>query len=300
MPHRARRRLTGLAFAVLAGAAPALADRADFVASLRLPRQEACSGLSGIEVIDAGTGFLAVSDKGAFVTGSILRKAGKPVAATGLQRFAFRPLPGQPRLLYAGRDAEGLALAPDGSAYVSFERWHRIWRWREIGAAPKAQPDIPGSARFGANTGIEALAFGPDGALYAVPETLVARGALPVYRNRGSRWDRPFTLARRGGFRPVGADFGPDGAFYLLERAFVAPFGFRSRIRRFAFSPGGFTDEETLLETSIGRHGNLEGLSVWRDGSGAIRLTMVTDDNGNAFQRNQIVEYRVVSGAAGG
>ena len=51
------------------------------------------------------------------------------------------------------------------------------------------------------------------------------------------------------------------------------------------------TGGEVLIQTNAGVHDNLEGLSVWRDRTGAIRLTMVSDDNFNLFQRTEIVEY---------
>lgn len=64
-------------------------------------------------------------------------------------------------------------------------------------------------------------------------------------------------------------------------------------MRRFTLGPNGVVAEETLLLTPVGRHGNLEGLAVWQDAEGAIRLTMVADNNFRAFQRSEIVEYRV-------
>ncbi len=41
------------------------------------------------------------------------------------------------------------------------------------------------------------------------------------------------------------------------------------------------TDDETLFDSTTGTYDNLEGLSVWRDAGGAIRLTMISDDNFN-------------------
>ncbi len=87
-----------------------------------------------------------------------------------------------------------------------------------------------------------------------------------------------------------GADVGPDGMLYVLERDF-AVFGFRSRVRRFARDG---SDETVILESRTGQHDNLEGISVWRDAAGDIRITMVADDNFGAFQRNEIVDYRVL------
>jgi hypothetical protein len=46
-----------------------------------------------------------------------------------------------------------------------------------------------------------------------------------------------------------------------------------------------------VLRTFPGRHGNLEGIAVWSDDKQNIHLTMVSDGNFLAIQRNQIVEY---------
>ena len=66
-------------------------------------------------------------------------------------------------------------------------------------------------------------------------------------------------------------------------------------VRSFVVGDRGLSDEKTVLQTPIGLHDNLEGLSVWRDGAGDIRLTMVSDDNFIALQRTELVEYRVVN-----
>lgn len=88
-------------------------------------------------------------------------------------------------------------------------------------------------------------------------------------------------------------DFGPDGRLYLLERALRGLF-FATRVRRFEIAEGArVVSEETLLETAAGTHDNLEGISVWRDGAGDIRITMISDDNFRFLQRTEIVEYRL-------
>ena len=95
--------------------------------------------------------------------------------------------------------------------------------------------------------------------------------------------------ARCSAFLPVGADVGPDGRFYLLERDFTGV-GFRTRIRSFA---PDFTGERLLLEAANATHDNLEGISVWTDPEGDLRLTLISDDNFRFFQRTEIVEYRL-------
>jgi hypothetical protein len=48
-----------------------------------------------------------------------------------------------------------------------------------------------------------------------------------------------------------------------------------------------------LLETAPGAFGNLEGLSVWQDAAGALRLTLVADDNFLFFLGTEVVEFTV-------
>ncbi len=72
---------------------------------------------------------------------------------------------------------------------------------------------------FARNAGFEAVAITPDGALLAIPEDVSDGGDFPVWRFRNGVWDVPFAIPRRGAFLPVGADVGPDGRLYVLERA---------------------------------------------------------------------------------
>jgi len=154
---------------------------------------------------------------------------------------------------------------------------------------PSLLPSHPDFAAMQANAALEAIAIGPDGALYALAERSGrAERPFPVYRFREGIWDVPFTIPRRGAFLVSGADIGPDGRLFLLERDF-AGIGFRSRVRSFDLTGG---DERVELQSSVGQFDNLEGLAVWQDGQG-IRLTMISDDNQNWFQQTEIVEYRL-------
>ena len=156
-------------------------------------------------------------------------------------------------------------------------------------------PSPPGFARLQTNSGLEALAIDAGGALYAIPERSGAwERPFPVFRLRDGRWDRSLSLRRDGTFLVAGADFGPDGRLYLLERDFRWLRGFATRIRRFDLGPGGFGAEALLLETPFGALDNMEGISVWRDDAGRTRVTLISDDNFFALQRTVIVEYLLV------
>lgn len=247
-------------------------------------------GFSGLDLSEDGVAFTAISDRGTITSGRLIRDGGRII---GIDAPPPHPLldPSGQALPREQADSEGLALAPDGTLYVSFEGRHRVWAY--TGDTARPLPAMNGFTTPHPNAGPEALAIDPQGRLLTMPER---SGGLttpfPVWRFDG-QWTQPFTIPRRGGFLPVGADFGPDGRLYLLERSFSG-FAFSSRVRAFTLSEDDIVSAVTVLETAPGQFDNLEGLSVWRDASGAIRLTMISDDNFNALlQSTQIVEYRL-------
>jgi hypothetical protein len=248
-------------------------------------------GFSGFELSPEGTDFLAISDRGAWATGSLERRDGRLRAARMRAHGHLHAIDGAP-LKDAELDAEGLALDARGRAYVSFEGFHRVRRYGDIDGPAAQVPSHPDFRRLQENSGLEALATDAAGTLYAVPER---SGALerpfPVYRLRGGRWDKALKLRRDGTFLPVDADFGPDGKLYLLERDFKWLGGFATRVRRFVLGPDGFGDEVTLLETGFGELDNMEGISAWRDADGRIRVTLISDDNFFPLQRTIFAEY---------
>lgn len=259
-------------------------------------------GFSGIDLTADGIGFLAITDRGHWAEGRILRDAAgriKDVESRGMH-----PLRGPDKAPLTGKaaDAEGLARTPDGGLLVSFEGPARVWRYAGLSGPATPLPSHPDFRRLQINSALEALAVDAQGRIYTLPER---SGALdrpfPVYRFEEGAWDKALSIPRRDGFLPVAADIGPDGRFYLLERDFtpwMGFWGFSSRIRSFRMTAGAFVDERIVLQTQPGRHDNLEGLSVWRDGTGAIRLTMISDDNFIRFQRTEIVEYRLPDSAS--
>lgn len=252
---------------------------------------ELFGGFSGLEVTDGGRGFVALGDRSTLVRGTFARDAEGRITRIEAGRIAWlRNEEGAP---LRGRyiDSEGLALHGD-RVLVSFESRNRVVQFG---------PDLRGTQAAGApdfaalrgNAGLEALAVDGDGRLIVLPER---SGRLtrpfPVWRLEDGTWTVIRQVQRSAGFLVAGADVGPDGNLYILERGFNV-LGFKTRVRRFALDGSGAKDGEVVLSTATGRHDNLEGLSVWRDMDGAIRLTMVSDDNFNPLQRTEIVEYRI-------
>ncbi|SEO59092.1 hypothetical protein SAMN04490248_10797 [Salinihabitans flavidus] len=246
-------------------------------------------GWSGIEVEGSGAAMTVISDRGRLLTATLRRNAEGHIARVAVTGAAQVPRPNGETGDWTRPDAEGLAIGA-GDTFVSFEGVHRVARLHGRGA--HWLPDPPGRAGLGANASFEALAVDGAGRLLTLAEgTIEDEGDLPLHRFESGRWSTPFEIPRRGRFLPVGADVGPDGLFYLLERDFTG-IGFRSRVRRFDLSGSEVRSEETLLQTGTGVHDNLEGLAVWRDAAGRIRLTMISDDNFRMIvQRTEIVEY---------
>ena len=249
-------------------------------------------GFSGIEVSADGQSFTALTDSGTLVTGAFVREGG---TITAVQTQSAQPVMDAEGAIRhdAHRDTEGLAIPSKGPYYVSFEGRHQVFSYPSAGQRGTGLSRHEDFSKMERNGSLEALAIDEKNRLYTLAETPTSAWTdLPVYRFERGEWSHVFTLPARNGFRPVGADFGPDGRLYLLERRFNG-LGFRTRVRAFDVTETGVSGEETLLVTSTGTHDNLEGLAVWQDDAGQLRLTMVSDDNFLFYQKTEIVEYRL-------
>lgn len=301
MPRRPYRALIAIALLGLAPASGAVPQALDLVGShfWQSGGQERFGGFSAIEVDADGRSFVSISDRGWIVRGTLLRDAAGRITGvdSGPVEVLISARTGNPLPAYYA-NAEGMAMTPDGRIYLSFEGYHRLSVIEPGETEVRVIPSPPEFKGFQANSGLESLALDPQGRPIGILERSGdLNRPFPIYRlEKDGRWTRPYSLPRKPPFLPVGADTGPDGRLYVLERHF-AGIGFQSRVRSFAFGTDGLEDERILLETPLGRHDNLEGISVWRDGTGAIRLTMISDDNLNMFQRTEIAEYRLAPAA---
>ena len=237
-------------------------------------------GISAIEMQNPGIRAMVLSDRGAAFTITLDRTAQSYVIAAVQQP--------QPH-----RDSEGLAQS-DKHMFFSYEGPAEVWR-----ADKTRLPRHPDFAAYPPNGSLEALAAAPDGTLYALPEQSGGRRQpFPIYRFFQDGWQIIGRLPQRGPFLPAGADIGPQGRLYILERAFSL-LGFRSRVRRIDLENPD-AEAETLLTTGPGVHDNLEGLAVWRSRSGATCLTFVSDNNFLPIQRTEWVEYALTETLARG
>lgn len=251
-------------------------------------------GFSGIEISADGRGYTVLSDRGTLRWGSIQRDSqGRIRSLTTAGRARLQDSSGAKLVPGYLGDAEGLAIDARGRMFVSFEGLDRIARFDDPDGPAERIPPAPEFASLPRNGGLEALAVTPGGDLLTMPERWdSADPQTPVWRYRDGTWSTPFHLPRDDVWAPVGADVGPDGKLYVLERDFRGLRGFASRVRRYAMDDARIGPPEPVLETSLMQFDNLEGIAVWADGQG-IRLTMISDDNFLFVQRTELVEYRI-------
>lgn len=251
---------------------------------------EAHGGFSGLEISPDGGSFTALSDRAGITTGVLVRDEDGEITEVIAGPIETLDNGEGGALTLRRSDSEGLAIAADGEVFISFEGASRVRTETGPEGVAFSLPVPQAFRTMQNNSSLEALAIDASGVLYTLPERSgrVDR-PFPVYRYQNGAWDIAFEIPREDVFLPVGADIGPDGLFYLLERDFTG-LGFRSRVRRMTVTG---EDVEVLFDTPSTRHDNLEGIAVWADDLG-IRLTMISDDNFNWYQKTEFVEYRIL------
>ena len=256
-------------------------------------------GLSGLVVTPSGD-LISVSDRGFWLIARlVLDERGYLVGVTDGEMGRLAGPGGLP----VGRrqqDAEEIALLPDGTAIVSFEHDHRLWRYHPA-AIPfqgKVEPVVPpaGIERLPPNGGIEALAHLSDGRLLALVEGLSAPdgGRLGWVRAPSGAWDALSYLPAPD-FLPSGAAGLANGDVLVLERRFIDPFTYEARLTRV---PGGeITSGARLSGREVARLAapltldNYEGLAVRPGPGGETLVYLISDDNYLPIQRTLLLQF---------
>ena len=261
-------------------------------------------GLSGFDLREDGSRFLAVSDLGSWFSGRLVRSAGHLV---GIAETTWGPMlnaKGRPLTNRRLADAEGLRFAP-GGAYVSFEQTNdlKFYRFKSDPSLSRAEPvAIPRVVRgMIGNKGLESVAVAPaDGPLAGAP-VLIAESSLDAAGHHRAWIARgpaagAFSIVRSDDYDVTDATFMPNGDLLLLERRITAlPVAVNIRLRRIAgetIRAGAVVDGKVALEASMAEQiDNMEALAVSTDADGRMRVTIASDDNLNSFQRTLLLEF---------
>ena len=263
-------------------------------------------GFSAIRVAADGARFVALTDKGRWLTGRITYARERP---SGIADAVMAPILGSDGRPLASRgwyDTESIA-EDGGTLYVGIERVNRIVRF-DFGrdgvlARGTPIPIPPGISKLPNNKGLEAMVVVPSGlplagTLIALSERgLDAQGNLRAFLIGGPRAGE-FSIRRRDDFDISDCALLPSGDLLILERRFSWWSGIAMRIRRIplaAIAPGALVDGRELVFADMGYQiDNMEGLSVHRTADGELILTLVSDDNFSALQRTILLQFKMV------
>lgn len=255
----------------------------------------AFGGLSAVSVSPDGARLMLLSDRAVLFTAAIARDEGRIAGLTDARAHPLRDLAGR---LAPHLDSEAIARDGETGHWIAFEGDRAaIWRYPAPGGRPVATPAAPAFGRLQRNSGLEALAAAPDGALYAMPERSgdLAR-PFPVFRllPGAAAWDTAEgAWPRRPPHLATGAEIGPDGRLYVLERDASLIGGFAARVRRAPLSQWPAFEPETVLDLRRGGIDNMEGIALWRDPAGQLRMLLVSDDNLAFWQRSLLLEFAI-------
>ena len=257
-------------------------------------------GLSSIRVLPGGERLVAVTDEGSWLSARLVERGGR---LEGVDEVEMGPLLGSDGQALGGkdsRDAESLALLPDGSFIVGFEREHRLLRYPAGTGRPEGVPVLvpppPGLEKAPFNGGIEALVVLRGGALFALTEYWIDKDVVVGWTGGPDRWKR-LGLRFEGALRPSDGAALPRGDVLVLERAYNPERGIVNvRVRQVAHSfvrPGAPLGGRLVAEFAPPLTlDNYEGIAAVQDASGAIDVYVVSDDNLNrAGQRTLLLKF---------
>ena len=264
-------------------------------------------GLSGIAFTTAEQKLAFVSDKGWFISGQLIYDdRGAPLELIGVSAGAIQNSKGNDLPRQFARDAEAITpIVRNGdiaAVRVGFENLTRVADFelddgRPGGAAREVGiPDWLSHLRT--NTSLEAVCIAPPASPVAGSTMLITEGTatdsgdiaayMLGHRDRGE-----FAIAKTEGVRPTDCAFLPDGDLLVLERG-TGLLGFVMQVRRIPAAdvrPGAVINGTVVLSASGGAIDNMEGIAVHQGPSGETRITLVSDDNFNDWERTLLLEF---------
>ncbi len=258
-------------------------------------------GLSALHLAPDLT-LTAISDTGRWWRSSLVLREGRLAGIGEAAHGPLRDAAGQSLRRGVQGDAEGLARLPDGDWLVSFERRHRILRYRDLAGPGTPIETPPGLEESPANGGLEGLALLADGRLLALGESLPgatgpeSRAAwLGTFAGARVTWRRTSYLPAPG-MDPTDAAGLPDGGALVLERRFSIFGGFTGRLAHIpaaALRGTAPLSGETWLDLPPDAPAeNWEGVAVARHGGRSL-VVLVSDDNQNPFQQTLLLLYAI-------
>jgi hypothetical protein len=319
MGESRRLALTGLFMVGLLSIGPAVADSIDVVATSLVPNvgstpitsgrleylagfaltseAKAFGGLSAMSLSADGGTLTALADTGVWFRLTLQHDAsGRLVGVAGGESGLLKDEHGKPLATKYVGDAESITRATDGSYTVTFEGWHRLWRYKTLAAAakyvrpPREMTSLPG------NEGIEAATQLPDRRFLLLSEGgFTETRDLQGWLGDGKRWSE-LTLTPTGAFRPTDLTVLPNGDVLLLERSVSLFGGFAARlsvIPAAGIAPGArLSGEELAVLRSPLPVDNFEAVAARAAPDGSVLIYVLSDNNFNEAERTLLLQFR--------
>jgi len=280
------------------GATPFTTGQLEYLAGFSLASDaKDFGGLSGASLSTDGRTLTALADIGVWFRLALAHDAtGRLIGVSGGASGRLEDEHGKPLTTKYVGDSESITHAADGSYYVTFEGWHRLWRYPSLTAAakyvrpPKEMASLPG------NEGVEAATQLPDGRFLLLSEGgFTDSGDLQGWLGDGKRW-AGLTLAPTGAFRPTDLTVLPTGDVLLLERSASLFGGFAARlsvIRSATIAPGARVNGEELavIEGPLPID-NFEGAAARAAPDGSVLIYILSDDNFSAMEQTLLLQFR--------
>ena len=264
-------------------------------------------GLSGIAFTGSNQQVAMVSDVGDFISGQLLYdEKGAPMEFVGVRAVAIQNSGGADLPRAFARDAEAIeVINRNGTPYsvrVGFENLTRVadfilTKGRPGGAAREVVIPTWLSALRN-NRSLEAVCIAPPTSPIAGSTLLITEGADAGDGNLaafmlGKRDRGKFSLVRAPGLNPTDCAFMPNGDLLVLERG-TGFLSFVMQIRHIKagdVKPGRAFDGTVILSASGSEIDNMEGLTVHQAPDEEVRITVISDDNFNDWERSLLLEF---------
>jgi hypothetical protein len=264
-------------------------------------------GLSAVGFVGSEGKLVMVSDRGNFVSGQLIyddRNA--PLSLVGVRIDPIQNSKGADLPRAFARDAEALTVVerPDDKSVVrvGFENLTRVADFHLDNGVPTGRaldvtiPDWLTKTRT--NESLEAVCIAPASSPIAGSTLLLTEGVID---NDGahSGWllgkaDKgPLSYRSGSATDPTDCAFLPNGDLLVLERGVVLV-NFAARLVRIKAAdvrPGTQMQGEVLFEATGGDLDNMEGLAVHQTATGETRITLVSDNNFNDWERSLLLEF---------
>ena len=264
-------------------------------------------GLSGIGFTGPDNRLAMVSDRGNFVAGQLLYDdRGAPFSLVGVDISPIQNSKGADLPNAFSRDAEALAVVERNGApaavRIGFENLTRVADYALENGIPVGRArevDIPvWLSRNRSNESLEAVCIAPAASPIAGSTLLITEGVITGDGAHSGyvlgRKDRG-AIAYRSGTQtaPTDCAFLPNGDLLVLERGVVlVSFAARLvRVRAADVRPNAEMTGEVLFESTGGDLDNMEGLAVHPGPDGKPRITIVSDNNFNDWERTLLLEF---------